>query len=140
VWDTVDGGNALASQIKRAPADGTRARGLLGKQLARNTDTAGHVHAHVALYGSGSASQELELEAKRVADTNGTILNQHQNFMPQQVVVDDRRFGGHALLHLAKIGVLGKNCSFTHMNIVRDDEIDAVVQSGMSLVWQPGNY
>src|SRR5205085_8686075 len=74
VWDTVDGGNALASQIKRAPADGARARGILGKQLARNKDAAGRVHAHVALYGSGSASQELELEAKRVADANGTIL------------------------------------------------------------------
>ena len=140
VWDTVDGGNVLASQIKRAPANASRARGLLGKELARNKDTAGHVHAHVALYGSGSASQELELEAKRLADANGTILNQHQNFMPQQVAIDDKRFGGHALLQLAKIGVLGKNCSFTHMNIVRDEEIDAVVQSGMSLVWQPGNY
>jgi 5-methylthioadenosine/S-adenosylhomocysteine deaminase len=36
--------------------------------------------------------------------------------------------------------LLGRNCSFTHMNIVRDDEIDAIVESGMSIVWQPGNY
>ena len=140
VWDTTEFGNSLSTQINRAPANSTRARGLLGKQLVRNKDTSGRVHAHVALYGSGSATQELEIEAKRVADANGTILNQHQNFMPQQVALDDKRFGRHALLHLAEIGVLGKNCSFTHMNVVRDDEINAIVQSGMSLVWQPGNY
>src|SRR5690348_2553948 len=39
VWDTVDGGNVLANQIKRAPANASRARGLLGKELARNKDT-----------------------------------------------------------------------------------------------------
>jgi cytosine/adenosine deaminase-related metal-dependent hydrolase len=26
------------------------------------------------------------------------------------------------------------------MNVVRDDEVDAIVESGMSIVWQPGNY
>jgi 5-methylthioadenosine/S-adenosylhomocysteine deaminase len=140
MWDTTEGGNVLASQIQRAPASGARTREFLGKQLVRNKDTKGRIHAHVALYGSGSATEELELEAKRLADSNHTILNQHQNFMPQQVAIDDKRFGGHTLLHFAKIGLLGRNCSFTHMNVVRDDEIDAIVQSGMSIVWQPGNY
>jgi len=141
IWDTTEGGNALATQIKRAPATSKRARDLLGHELKRNRDNDGRIHAHVALYGSGSATEELELEAKRLADSSRTILNQHQNFMPQQVAIDDKRFGGgHTLLHFDKIGLLGRNCSFTHMNILRDDEIDAVVDSGMSIVWQPGNY
>jgi 5-methylthioadenosine/S-adenosylhomocysteine deaminase len=36
--------------------------------------------------------------------------------------------------------VLGKNVSFVHMNIVRDDEVEVVQRSGMSIGWHPGNY
>ncbi|MGY3371995.1 cytosine/adenosine deaminase-related metal-dependent hydrolase [Bradyrhizobium sp. GM2.4] len=45
----------------------------------------------------------------------------------------DKRLGKHAL-------VVGPNVSFAHMNVLRDDEVDAVVRSGMSAIWHPGNF
>jgi cytosine/adenosine deaminase-related metal-dependent hydrolase len=140
VWDTLEGGNALAPRITRAPATPERARRVLGGQLGRNRDPEARVRAHVALYGSGSATAELEVAAKRLADQHAVVLNQHQNFMPEQVARDDARLGGPALTRLAELGVLGRNCAFVHMNVIRDAEVEAVVASGMSLVWQPGNF
>jgi cytosine/adenosine deaminase-related metal-dependent hydrolase len=141
LWDTVDGGNAMASRIPRVPATRRRAERLLGGQLWRNKDAESRVRAHVSLYGSGSASRELELAAKKCADEHGIVLNQHQNFTLEQVTIDDARFGGgHNLVRFAEWGLLDRNSTFVHMNVVRDDEVPLVVRSGMSLVWQPGNY
>ena len=141
VWDTTEGRNTMVNHIKRAPPDAQRARGLLGKQLVRNKVKDGLVHAHVCIYGSGSASEELEIEAKRTADANGVILNQHQNFSPTQVPFDDQRFGGKpVLMRFAELGVLGPNVNFTHMNVIRDEEVEPIVKSGISITWQPGNY
>ena len=51
------------------------------------------------------------------------------------------RYGGrHTLCHFSDLGVLGPNCTFAHMNVVRDDELQATIDSGMSIVWQPGNF
>ena len=51
VWDTTKGGNTMADRLPRAPADPRRARDLLGRQLVRNRDPDGTVHAHVCIYG-----------------------------------------------------------------------------------------
>lgn len=141
IWDTTDGGNTLAAHIRRAPADAKRARDLLGREVRRKRDTEGLVHAHVAIYGSGSASKELEIEAKRLADAHAVTFNQHQNFTPEQTAIEDARFGGgHNLLRFEEWGLLGANSTFTHMNVVRDDEAPALARSAMSIVWHPGNY
>ena len=34
----------------------------------------------------------------------------------------------------------GRTRVFTHMNVLDDAEVDAVVDSGMALVWHPGNF
>ena len=79
--------------------------------------------------------------AKACADEHGVVLNMHHNFTPEQAERDDRRFGGgHTLVTFAEEGLLGRNSTFVHMNVVRDDEVQPIRESGMSLVWQPGNY
>ena len=139
LWDISDndegGYNALA--IDRAPADTQRALDLLGAELARNRDPDALVGGHIAIQGMGSASDELEQAAKAAADSAGTVLNQHQSYYQVDAETDDRRHGCHALVHLADIGVLGENCVFAHMNIIRDDELAPVVDSGMSIAWCP---
>ena len=130
---------AMASQLDRAPASPGRARDLLGGQLARNADPRALVRGHVALYGSGSASEELERAAKACADAAGCVLTQHQSLDAADAAFDRGRFGEDALLHLAAIGVLGRNCSFMHMNALGAAERDAVVASGMTVIWHPGN-
>jgi len=98
------------------------------------------VRAHVALYGIGSGSMELMREAKRLADEHKVVFHQHQNFMKSDADYDRQRFGGSPLVHLAEQGILGPNTVFTHMNVLDDAEVEAVADSGMALVWHPGNF
>ena len=137
IWDRVSPGY---HKLDRAPADHARAMKLLGGQLARNSDPDALVRGHVGLYGAATASDELERAAKAAADERGAILTQHQSFYVDDVEDDDARFGGHPLAHFAEIGVLGPNCTFSHMNAIREDEAQHVVDSGMTIVWMPGNY
>lgn len=139
LWDTT-GHFQGAAEIDRAPPKLARCLKTLGRELRRNRDPEALVGAHVAVYGSGSASDELMRAAKRCADENGVILNQHQSFMPEATAALDAQYGRHTLVHFAELGVLGPNVTFVHMNVVRDDEVEPIVSSGMSLVWHPGNY
>ena len=137
LWDRVSPGYHA---LDRAPADHARAMKLLGGQLARNNDPDALVRGHVGLYGAATATDELMRAAKAAADENGAILTQHQSFYADDVADDDERFGGHPLAHFAEIGVLGPNCTFSHMNAIRDDETQAVTDSGLTIVWMPGNF
>jgi cytosine/adenosine deaminase-related metal-dependent hydrolase len=139
LWDATgneDGYNALP--LDRGPAGLDRALALLGTELRRNRDENALVRGHVAIQGMGSASEELERAAKATADEGGTILNQHQSYYQVDAATDDLRWGRHPLVHLEQIGVLDDNCVFAHMNIVREDEIEPIVRSGMSIAWCPG--
>ena len=123
--------------IDRVPVDPKRAFRIMGTELKRNSDPDALVRGHICLRGLASASDELELAAKEMADKHSVVLNQHQAWDKPDVEADDRRFGRHSLVHYADIGVLGENCTFSHMNYLRDDEIAPIVESGMTLVWCP---
>lgn len=139
VWDIV-GGEPMAALIPRAPCDRKLALAKLGEQVKRRRDPNGLVRAHVALYGLGSASEELTGEAKRLADEHGAVFHQHQNFTPADAAYDAQRFGRPALVHLADRGLIGPNVVFTHMNALDEGEVEAVAASGMGVVWHPGNF
>lgn len=134
LWD-IGGFSSDAPSVKRAPATTSRALRLLGGQLWRNKDPDALVRGHIALVGMASASDELEMAAKEVADRNQVVLNQHQSYCGVDVADDDRRLGRHPLLHLEEIGVLGPNCVFAHMNLLREDEVNSVIGSGMAISW-----
>jgi cytosine/adenosine deaminase-related metal-dependent hydrolase len=139
LWDATgneEGYNALP--LDRGPAGLDRALSLLGTELRRNRDDTALVRGHIAIQGMGSASEELERAAKAAADEGNTILNQHQSYYQVDAATDDARWGRHPLVHLEQIGVLDDNCVFAHMNILRDDEIEPIVRSGMSIAWCPG--
>ena len=87
------------------------------------------MRGHVAMTGHATASDELELAAKTCADEHGAILNQNS--------ADDELRGQHPLAHFGEIGVLGENCTFAHMNLIRDDEVEPVSASGLSIAWCP---
>jgi cytosine/adenosine deaminase-related metal-dependent hydrolase len=139
LWDIV-GGEAMAAEIVRAPCDPRRARRELGGQLRRNRDADALVRGHVGLYGIGSASVELMRAAIDLADESGAVFHQHQNFMAADAAYDRERFGKPALVYFAEEGLINRNSVFTHMNVLTDAEVDAVVDSGMALVWHPGNF
>ncbi|MFO1090659.1 MAG: amidohydrolase family protein [Hyphomicrobiales bacterium] len=139
LWDIV-GGEPMAAEITRAPCSAERCRKELGGQLKRNRNVDSLVRGHIAVYGIGSASVELMGEAKRVADENGVVFHQHQNFMKGDVDYDMQRFGKAPLVYFAENGLIGRNSVFTHMNVLTEAEVEAILASGMALVWHPGNY
>lgn len=138
LWDT--DGDPMAAFIERAPCERARAERLLGEQVKRRSNSDGLVRAHVALYGLGSATEELMIEAKRLADDTGAVYHQHQNFMDADRTVDRDRFGAPPLVHLNEKGILGPNVAFTHMNVLDEAEAESVRESGLVVVWHPGNY
>ena len=139
LWDHPEG-LTMAGEIERAPATTERALEALGSELRRNADPDALVRGHVALYGTGTMSDELAVAAKRRADEAGTVVTLHQNFEPSDVAYDDERYGRPGVEHLADLGVLGPNTTLAHMNVLRDGEIDALAASGAGIVWHPGNF
>ncbi|HVM79989.1 MAG TPA: amidohydrolase family protein [Stellaceae bacterium] len=139
LMDTIPGlrGDKLAARV---PPDRDRCLKLLGGQLFRNRDRDGILHGHVALYGEGTASDELYRAAKSLADREGVILNSHIGFDLDLAAAMERHWRKPRFLHLAEIGVIGPNTTFVHMNLIRDQEVEPIRSSGLSIVWCPLAY
>jgi len=138
LWDA---GDEDTFKVNRAPRSMKRALELMGRELRRNREKDTTVHAHVCVYGGDTTSEELMWVGRKCADDNGVVLNQHFNFTPDQAATVDSRFGNHhSLVKLGESGFLAPNVTFVHMNVIRDDEMQPIVNSGMSLVWHAGNY
>ncbi len=145
LWDTTEvmeaiPGLASKTLFARVPPDHDRCMKLLGSQLFRNNDRDGITHGHVALYGEGTASDALYVAAKATADRANTVLNNHIGFDLDLAAAMERNWGKSRFVHLAELGVLGANTTFVHMNLIRDDEIEPIVRSGLSIVWCPLAY
>jgi 5-methylthioadenosine/S-adenosylhomocysteine deaminase len=128
------------SLARRVPPNRDRCLKLMGGQLFRNRDRGSILHGHVALYGEGTASDELFRAAKVLADREGVILNSHIGFDLDLAEAMEQHWGKPRFTHLAEIGVLGPNATFVHMNLVGDEEIAPIVSSGMSIIWCPLAY
>lgn len=140
LWDNIGDGEPMAAEIPRAPCSLDRSLKAMGGQLKRNRDEDALARGHVAIYGCGSASDELMRAAKTLADREGVVIHQHQSLMAADAGYDAKRFGKPALVHFAEKGLIGPNSVFTHMNILSPEEVEAVSASGMALVWHPGNF
>jgi cytosine/adenosine deaminase-related metal-dependent hydrolase len=145
LWDTTDvmaaiPGLASKALFARVPPERERCLKLLGSQLFRNKESDGITHGHVALYGEGTASDALYVAAKATADRANVILNNHVGFDLDLAAAMERNWGKSRFVHLAELGVLGANTTFVHMNLIRDDEVDPIIQSGLSIVWCPLAY
>jgi 5-methylthioadenosine/S-adenosylhomocysteine deaminase len=128
------------SLAKRVPPDRDRCLKLLGGQLFRNRDKDGITHGHVALYGEGTASDELLRAAKACADRAGVVLNSHIGYDLDLAAAMEKRWGKPRFEHLAELGVIGPNTTFVHMNLIRDEEVQLILSSGLTSVWCPLAY
>lgn len=145
LWDTTEimdtiPGLASKSLFARVPPDRGRCMKLLGSQLFRNKDKDGITHGHVALYGEGTATDDLYIAAKKLADREGVVMNNHVGFDLDLAAAMERVFKKSRFAHFAEIGVLGPNTTFVHMNLINDDEVDPIVKSGLSIIWCPLAY
>ncbi|HXP74951.1 MAG TPA: amidohydrolase family protein [Stellaceae bacterium] len=139
LMDTIPGlrSDSLAARV---PPDRDRCLKVLGGQLFRNRDRDGILHGHIALYGEGTASDELYRAAKLLADREGVILNNHIGFDIDLAAAMEKHWRKPRFLHLAEIGVIGPNTTFVHMNLIRDEEVEPIRSSGLSIVWCPQAY
>ena len=128
------------SLFARVPPTRERSLRLLGGQLHRNRNADGIVHGHVALYGEGTASDELMRAAKTLADREGVVLNSHLGYDVDMAAAMEARLGRARFEHLADLGVLGRNTTFVHMNVIRDADVAQILASGLSAVWCPLAY
>jgi len=145
LWDETEVMKAIPglmspSLARRVPPDRDRCLNALGGQLHRNRDKDGITHGHVALYGEGTASDELLRAAKALADREGVVFNSHIGFDLDLAEAMERRWRKSRLVHLAELGVLGANTTLVHMNLIRDDEVAPILSSKTVSVWCPFAY
>lgn len=96
------------------------------------------VYCNVGLVGLGEASDELMVEAKKIADKNHSILHMHQSYYPPEVAAFREKTGKKAVRHLYDLGVLGPNVSLVHMIHVDEEEREILKKTGTNVVFCPG--
>ena len=114
-----------------------RAFDLIDRELTRNQNKNALVQGAISLHGMGTASDELLLHAKSIADKNNVIINMHQSYAEDDTASDYNRFNQHPMIHYEEIGFLGSNCTFAHVNFVREEEISPILKSACSIAWCP---
>jgi 5-methylthioadenosine/S-adenosylhomocysteine deaminase len=68
------------------------------------------------------------------------VLNNHVGFDLDLAAAMERKYKKSRFVHFAELGVLGPNTTFVHMNLINDDEVGPIVESGLSIVWCPLAY
>lgn len=126
--------------LARVPCVLDRCQRELGGQLARNLDADALVKGHIALYGESTASDELQRAAKDCAVQNGVTFTQHVGFAVEISQAEEARLGKTQVLHMAELGLLDAGTTFVHMNVIKDEDVEPVTGSRMSIIWCPANY
>lgn len=93
--------------------------------------------SHAGVLGLGTASDELLVSAKEMADENGVPLIMHQSWSDEEVEACRARTGHPPIVHLAELGVLGPSTTLVHMLRVSDDEVDVLAETGTNVVHCP---
>jgi 5-methylthioadenosine/S-adenosylhomocysteine deaminase len=60
--------------------------------------------------------------------------------LPGAYRFDKERLGHSRVLHLRELGVLDANATLIHMNVIEDDDVPAILGSGVNLIWCPFSY
>jgi 5-methylthioadenosine/S-adenosylhomocysteine deaminase len=145
VWDQIEimkhlGALDSRTLYARAPARLERCLDEIGSQLRRNADPDALVRGFVMLYGTGTASDELEKAASALARSAGAPFHQHESYLPAAYRFDKERLGRSRILHLRELGILDGNATLIHMNVIEDEDVPAILGSGVNLIWCPFSY
>ncbi len=108
--------------------------------MHRNKDPDALVRGYVAIYGLGTASDELLRAARAVSDEGGVAFHQHEGYTPEATAGDEARIGESRISRLARVGALGPRSTLVHMYVLRDQDIAEIRESGTSVIWCPAAY
>lgn len=123
--------------IQYAPLDKQIVIERLSKELRRNKQTDALVNGFVCLYGMGSASDELLVQAKALASEHNVIFNQHESAIRQTTDAEIAYFGEHGLDRLARLNILDSRTMLTHVNNVEEHQVRTLVESKTAFSWCP---
>jgi cytosine/adenosine deaminase-related metal-dependent hydrolase len=145
LWDQIEimgqlGALESRRLYERAPPKLARCLDEIGSQLRRNADPDALVRGFVMLYGIGTASDELERAASALARSAGAPFHQHESYLPAAYRFDKERLGRSRVVHLSELGVLDGSATLVHMNVIEDDDVPAILSSGVNLIWCPFSY
>lgn len=133
------GGLDSEALYDRCPASTDRCLEQLGQELRRNARD-GLVRGYISVYGMGTASDEVLKAGKALADEHDTVFHQHEGYVPEASAAERARLGKTRIEHMAQRGLLGTNTTLVHMNIVADEDIAPLLESGASIIWCPLLY
>lgn len=145
LWDQIETMRFLGrldSEVlyRRAPPSLKRCLAELGGQLHRNRNPDALVRGYVAVYGLGTASDELLRAARAASDEAGVAFHQHEGYTPEATAGDEARIGGSRISRLARVGALGPRSTLVHMYVLRDRDIAEIRDNGASVIWCPAAY
>jgi cytosine/adenosine deaminase-related metal-dependent hydrolase len=145
IWDQIEimrhlGPLDSRNLYDRAPARLDRCLDHLGSELHRNRNPDALVRGYVSCYGLGTASDTLLRAAQKLADESGVIFQQHEGYVPAHSRADREHLGKSRIRHLQEIGVLTGNSCLIHMNVMDEEDMNLILQSGTKVIWCPAAY
>src|SRR5262249_36975755 len=98
------------------------------------------VRGYVAVYGLGTASDDLLRAAHQLSRETGVVFQQHEGYLPGAAKADRERLGHSRIRHLEDLGVLGPTSVLVHMNVMDDDDFDVMLKTQTQLIWCPSAH
>ncbi|RWI32354.1 MAG: hypothetical protein EOR30_26310 [Mesorhizobium sp.] len=144
-WDDISSFRSIFPQLhndaleERAPPGAKRAVDEWTYELKRNKDENALVRGYVCLYGEGTATDELTMEAAKIAADNNVILWQHQSFLAEFVADEKRKRGDSGAVRMHRLGALRPSTMLAHMNVLDQEDVDLIISEKPGLSWCPNN-
>ncbi len=95
------------------------------------------VRAWAMPFDAEYVSDELLLEAKKLADTYHTGMTIHQSNRPKTVQLYQERYGKRPVEYLEDLGILGPNMLLAHVIGLNDQEVEIIARTETKTVMCP---
>ena len=97
----------------------------------------GKVRCAISLGGMETASDQLLIESKLLADQLGLPMIMHQSWDEEEVAKTLTEHGKRPIEHLDDLGILGPNLTLVHMIHLDESEVNLIVETKTNIVHCP---
>ncbi|MDX0481920.1 amidohydrolase family protein [Sinorhizobium medicae] len=123
--------------LARWPKSTDAALKRLGSQLYRNRNKDALARAFIGIYGDGTATDALWNAALTFAREQGVQFQEHRGYDPIEQLEEEAKTGRSIVGQLKDAGALGRDVTFIHMNLVHQDDVAVLGDTGTGIVWCP---
>ena len=97
----------------------------------------GKVRCAISLSGMETASDQLLIESKMLANKLDVPMIMHQSWDEEEVQETLQTHGKRPIEHLADLGILGPNLTLVHMIHLDENEVDLIAETNTKVVHCP---